>query len=333
MKALIIVHNDRVSGVATFAMTTVKGLQRLGWECDLLVLNTTSEKYFERVGISAKYLPHYNKESRLRTMIHLWRIVRKGGYSVCHSTSMRPTDVLAIRLAGKRPYGSLHTFARGNRASFSVGVASLFASRFACVSNYQASTIRKWFIRKPIVIREGAFGPQHDHVFGNNIVVVSRLVPFKGLDGIAEWSMAVNAQVGCETLVWGDGELREGIAATAPHCLHINGNELDTDLLYNRAAIVVILSEIETFCRPAMEAAMRGVPIVCRSELPAVKEMLGMHAFYGDGTVETLVSLILKVKNSWNYHKQGEALKTYASARHNYECQISDLMKLWEISN
>lgn len=331
LRALIIVHNDRISGVATFARTTVEGLRERGLVCDLLVIHSTKEAYFKQVGLDAIYLSERDSSSRLRTTLAIRKVIKEGNYSVCHSTSMRPSDIFAIRLAGKRAFGSMHTFAHNLKGLASVSLASMLSTSFACVSHFQKKSLEKWYVRVPKIVREGTFAPNFMSDQGNCVVVVSRLVPHKGLDGLEEWSKVVFENTGWPTVVWGDGELAATMAGHSAPYLVILGNEFDINFMYEPAGVVVILSEVETFCRPAAEAAIRGIPVVCRHRLPAVEEMLGQRAIIGDGSIQSLASAITSTIEMEDATDLRRSLRERAVSNHSTEIQINDLLKLWQV--
>jgi hypothetical protein len=111
--------------------------------------------------------------------------------------------------------------------------------------------------------------------------------------------------------------------------VNFHGQELDQDLAFAQIGLLLITSSEETFCRPAAEAAVRGIPVICRYPLPAVEELLGSLAFYGDGSIDSMLDSIDGIAQQKYPVASPAECHARILGRHDVAAQHARLLAFW----
>lgn len=285
------------SGVSIWVDRVTNGLRDR--EHDVRVLHP---EHLQELG-SAALKPSQGRrcrDSRLASFLGAWLFARKEGVDIVHCTSAVLPVLLGLRLGGARVVLSLHVVPRGAKGKFVAILACAICRHTVCVSRYLAKRLnhwtRGWFRNRISVVYNSVDAPasvvvrRADNV---RLVLASRLAAGKGLEDIGLWARRLVDGTGWEVDIYGDGPLQpiiRELVAGGQTGIRWLGEVHDVEAIYRNATVVIVTSQEETFCRPAIEATIRGIPVLSRYRLPVLKELLGDFVRYSDdGSVGSLV--------------------------------------------
>lgn len=337
MKLVIYIDNSEISGVAVWARGVASSLLALHHETTLLVRSGPATVSPIGREFPCQYLHPNHRRGRLKTFFAAYRYARRSQPSLVHCTSPQIPILLALWLAGVKRTCSIHVFPRRVRGYLAVAIASWICSTTISVSETLTDDLchRPYISRKRIVtVREGVEPPDRVHLYPlqrRSFGIVSRLTTGKGLDDIGRWWPHIHSATGWSLHVFGSGRMAESLRLSAPKSgLHWHGPVFDHEIIYDSIGILVVASERETFCRPAIEAAIRGIPVLARHDLPVLSELLGNLITYASEPDPASLIRAATAATTTADHPTPQELHDACWPRLTTERQVQDLATLFD---
>lgn len=318
---VVYIDNDRMSGVAVWVEGVMAELEREG-RAEVLVRHPSGARRFERAGLRVRELHGTSTSTgrRVAAVRDAFWYGRAARPLLVHCTAPQVPVMLGLRLAGVPVTCSLHVFPRRRIGYLTVAAASVLSRALIVVSESLAVAVRaqRPAPRRLRVIRNGVGAPTAvalDTRRRSSFGIVSRLTRQKGVDDLAEWANLLVARTGWTLHIFGEGPLESDLRLDVSDArINFHGRIDDEDEVYDDIGVLLVLSESESYCRPAIEAAMRGIPVIARHELPVLEELLGDLVIRADeSTPESLIAVASGVTDGTVDVPSARALHTAVS--------------------
>jgi glycosyltransferase involved in cell wall biosynthesis len=171
------------------------------------------------------------------------------------------------------------------------------------------------------------------------ITFVGKLADFKGVDVLLDAAAAYEqALESAATLIIGDGELRQTLAAQAERLglkgVHFLGHQPQTEVarLLNVADLSIVPSRVEPFGLVAVEALACGTPVVATNEggLPDfIDDRVGTLVNVGDAAA--LANAIIDQVRSASKQRKGPFAAEYAHQYFSWSVQVDKMIDIYEL--
>ncbi|MFZ4718660.1 MAG: glycosyltransferase family 4 protein [Ilumatobacteraceae bacterium] len=293
-RTLIYVRGWHLSGVTRWAASLKAGLADIGHPASLLVRTVVP-------GVAAPAADHDTlfepaaTAGRIATFQQMVRLCRRERPGHVHMVDGDIAVVLALAATRTPRSASIHVNPTSFRARLLVFLTAVLTRRLVLLTEHQHDVVarschlpRRWLHVVPNAVQAPAWvrwSVADQPVVG----IVSRLVPRKGLEHLPDIATTLARDHGLLTVVHGDGPLRADLEACCSDCATFRGVKLDTDELYTDIDVLLILSPDEVGPTTALEAAVRGIPVVSLHQLPGVHHGLGDLALVPDRADPALV--------------------------------------------